>query len=56
MKSNFLKQKKKNPGDMVQMIECLPCKCEALNSNPSTKKINSQNKQVFMVYLVQAIQ
>jgi hypothetical protein len=30
---------------MAQVVECLPSKCEALNSNPSTAKKQNLTKQ-----------
>jgi hypothetical protein len=33
----------KKTGGVAQVVECLPIKCEALNSNPSTVK-TKQNK------------
>jgi hypothetical protein len=38
-KYNSLKLKKDNmTGDVAEGVEWLPCKCEALSSNPSTEK------------------
>jgi hypothetical protein len=34
----YLKIKTKSAGDMAQVVECLPSKCKALNSNTSTAK------------------
>jgi hypothetical protein len=31
-------QDKNRTSGVVQVIECLPCKCKALSSNPSTTK------------------
>jgi hypothetical protein len=40
--SNICKIKKNSwTGDMTQVLECLPSKCEALDSNPSTTKKKS---------------
>jgi hypothetical protein len=31
-------------GEVAQVVECLPSKCEALNSNPSTTKKKKKDK------------
>jgi hypothetical protein len=41
--SETLSQKNKiRTGNMVQVVECLPCKLKALNSNPITTKKTKQ--------------
>jgi hypothetical protein len=36
----------KRAGGVAQAVECLPSKCEALNSNPSTAKKNNNKKKM----------
>jgi hypothetical protein len=37
-------QHQKRAGGVVKVVECLPSKCEAQNSNPSTKKKKKKKK------------
>jgi hypothetical protein len=44
----FLSRKyptQKRAGGVVQVLECLPSKCEALSSNPSTKKKKKRKRK-----------
>jgi hypothetical protein len=36
---------KNRAGRVAQVVQCLPSKCEDLSSNPSTAKINTENKE-----------
>jgi hypothetical protein len=35
---------------MAQVVECLPSKCEALSSNPSTKKERKKEKRAQILF------
>jgi hypothetical protein len=45
LKKNPLKKKKKRDSGAAQVADCLPSKCEALNSNPSTVKKKKKKKK-----------
>jgi hypothetical protein len=43
-----LKKKKKRAGEMAQLVECLPIKCEALSSNIPTMKERKETCGIFV--------
>jgi hypothetical protein len=51
IKNKFLKTARaKRAGGVAQVVECLPCKCKALSSNPSTAKKQTKKQNPFLSF------